>query len=65
MVIIFILQFDYFFLFFCFSGISPGHFVCPDFVGKNIQELCHVNDLQQLTKHLQEGNKFSEQFLLH
>ena len=42
-----------------YSGISHGHFTCPEFVGQNIQEFCHVNDVQQLTKHLQEGKGFS------
>ncbi|XP_060582282.1 nuclear receptor coactivator 3-like [Ruditapes philippinarum] len=37
------------------SGIAPGRFSCPDFVGQNIQEFCHANDLQQLSKHLQEA----------
>ncbi|XP_053383143.1 nuclear receptor coactivator 2-like isoform X2 [Mercenaria mercenaria] len=39
------------------SGIAPGRFSCPDFVGQNIQEFCHTNDLQQLSKHLQEAVK--------
>ena len=41
-------------MFYC-SGISPGQFSCPEFVGQNIQDFCHVNDVQQLSKHLQEG----------
>lgn len=39
------------------SGIAPGRFNCPDFVGQNIQEFCHSKDLQQLSKHLQEAIK--------
>ncbi|KAK2175862.1 hypothetical protein NP493_702g03084 [Ridgeia piscesae] len=37
------------------SGINPGSFTYPDFNGKNIQEFCHVNDVQQLVRHHQEA----------
>ncbi|VDI35698.1 nuclear receptor coactivator 2 [Mytilus galloprovincialis] len=36
------------------SGIAPGSQSCPDFNGQNIQEFCHVNDVQNLAKHFQE-----------
>ncbi|XP_052763081.1 AF4/FMR2 family member lilli-like isoform X1 [Mya arenaria] len=35
------------------SGIAH-RFSCPDFVGQSIQEFCHPNDLQQISRHLQE-----------
>ncbi|WAR17550.1 NCOA3-like protein, partial [Mya arenaria] len=33
---------------------SAHRFSCPDFVGQSIQEFCHPNDLQQISRHLQE-----------
>jgi hypothetical protein len=42
-------------LFLVYSGIAHGTYSCPDFNGQNIQEFCHVNDVQNLAKHFQEG----------
>lgn len=36
------------------SGIVRGHYSCPDFTGQNIQDFCHLNDVQTLSKHFQE-----------
>lgn len=41
--------------FLIFSGIVRGHYSCPDFTGQNIQDFCHLNDVQTLSKHFQEG----------
>lgn len=38
-----------------FSGIVRGHYSCPDFTGQNIHDFCHLNDVQTLSKHFQEG----------
>ncbi len=40
-----------------FSGITHSHYNFPDFVGQNIQDFCHINDVQQFTRHQAEGEK--------
>ena len=37
------------------SGLQKCNYGRLDFVGKDILDFCHTNDIQQLTKHHQEG----------
>ena len=42
-------------LIYVFSGMAPSNFTYPEFIGENIQEFCHANDVQLLSRHHQDG----------
>ena len=44
---------------FC-SGLNPSHYPHAEFVGQNIEDFCHVNDLMVVSKHYEDGKRICD-----